>query len=88
MSNAILFVIKAEIMKKIISGVIGTIIMANTLVPISVNARVIEPEIVKTETWTTSYYIDDDIETLYPYIELHMKNVRLIFRLFLILSGN
>ena len=56
-------------MKKIISGVIGTIIMANTLVPISVNARVIEPEIVKTETWTTSYYIDDDIETLYPYID-------------------
>ena len=38
-------------MKKIISGVIGTIIMANTLVPISVNAKVIEPEIVKTETW-------------------------------------
>ena len=56
-------------MKKIISGVIGTIIMANTLVPISVNAKVIEPEIVKTETWTTSYYIDDNIETLYPYID-------------------
>lgn len=56
-------------MKKIISGVIGTIIMANTLVPISVNAKVIESEIVKTETWTTSYYIDDDMETLYPYID-------------------
>ena len=33
------------------------------------NAKVIEPEVVKTESWTTSYYIDDDMETLYPYIQ-------------------
>lgn len=33
------------------------------------NAKVIEPEIVKTESWTTSYYIDDDMDTLYPYIQ-------------------
>ena len=32
-------------------------------------AKVIEPEIVKTESWTTSYYIDDDMDTLYPYIQ-------------------
>lgn len=31
-------------------------------------AKVIEPEIVKTESWTTSYYIDD-MDTLYPYIQ-------------------
>ena len=29
----------------------------------------IDPIIVKTEKWTTSYYIDDDIENLYPYID-------------------
>lgn len=33
------------------------------------DAKVIEPEIVKTESWTTSYYIDDDMDTLYPYIQ-------------------
>lgn len=36
---------------------------------VGTNAAVIEPEIVKTETWTTSYYIDDDMETLYPYVQ-------------------
>ncbi|MBP0988572.1 MAG: hypothetical protein J6S92_09865 [Oscillospiraceae bacterium] len=33
------------------------------------NAKVIEPEVVKTDSWTTSYYIDDDVDTLYPYIQ-------------------
>jgi hypothetical protein len=32
-------------------------------------AKVIEPEIVHTETWTTSYFIDDDMDTFYPYID-------------------
>lgn len=36
---------------------------------IGADAKVIEPEIVKTESWTTSYYIDDDMDTLYPYIQ-------------------
>lgn len=36
---------------------------------IGADAKVIEPEIVKTESWTTSYYIDDDKDTLYPYIQ-------------------
>ena len=35
----------------------------------NVSAKVIDPIIVKTEKWTTSYYIDDDIENLYPYID-------------------
>ena len=56
-------------MKKIISGIIGTSIIANTLIPFTSSAKVIKPEIVKTETWTTSYYIDDDMDTLYPYID-------------------
>ena len=33
------------------------------------SAKVVEPEIVYTETWTTSYFIDDDMDTLYPYID-------------------
>ncbi len=36
---------------------------------IGADAKVIEPEVVKTESWTTSYYIDDDMDTLYPYIQ-------------------
>ena len=54
--------------KKLIS-IITSIIMCIGCFSISVSAKVIEPEIVKTEKWTTSYYIDDDIETLYPYIQ-------------------
>lgn len=53
--------------KKIISC-----IMAMSMVPlfkIPVEAKIIEPEIVKIEKWTTSYFIDDDIETLYPYVQ-------------------
>ena len=36
---------------------------------ITASAIVIAPEVVKTEKWTTSYYIDDDMDTLYPYIQ-------------------
>lgn len=36
---------------------------------IPANAKVIEPEVVKTEKWTASYFIDDDMEKLYPYFE-------------------
>ena len=58
-------------MKKwLISGISSIAIIMNTIcVNLTANAKVIEPEIVKTETWTTSYYIDDDMETLYPYID-------------------
>ena len=55
--------------KRTIATLVSMVIGINTIPIISVNAKVIEPEIVKTETWTTSYYIDDDIETLYPYID-------------------
>ena len=56
-------------MKRTIATLASIIIGINTISITSVNAKVIEPEIVKTETWTTSYYIDDNIETLYPYID-------------------
>lgn len=36
---------------------------------IGTDAKVIEPEVVKTETWTASYFIDDDMEKLYPYLD-------------------
>jgi hypothetical protein len=39
------------------------------LFKIHVEAKIIEPEVVKTEKWTTSYFIDDDMETLYPYVQ-------------------
>lgn len=41
-----------------------------TSMPVSVSAKVIEPVITHTENWTASYYIDDDKDTLYPYIEV------------------
>ena len=55
--------------KRTITALASMIIGINTISITSVNAKVIEPEIVKTETWTTSYYIDNDMETLYPYID-------------------
>jgi hypothetical protein len=56
--------------KKRTIATLASMIIGISSIPITmVNAKVIEPKIVKTETWTTSYYIDDDIETLYPYID-------------------
>lgn len=56
--------------KQLISSIASIAIICNSIgFNLTANAKVIEPEIVKTETWTTSYYIDDDIETLYPYID-------------------
>lgn len=54
--------------KKIIACIISCILFM-VCVPFTATAKVLEPEVVKTEKWTTSYYIDDDIDTLYPYIQ-------------------
>lgn len=54
--------------KRIITCIISCILFM-VCIPFTVTAKVIEPEVVKTEKWTTSYYIDDDIDTLYPYIQ-------------------
>lgn len=56
-------------MKRLIGIILSVIIVISCTTPISVQAKVIEPEVVKTESWTTSYYIDDDMNTLYPYIQ-------------------
>ncbi|MCR5599425.1 MAG: hypothetical protein K6G33_01585 [Ruminococcus sp.] len=55
--------------KRMITAFISAIWLSVSLTVYVSNAAVIEPEIVKTETWTTSYYIDDDKSTLYPYID-------------------
>lgn len=55
--------------KKFISIIISIIMCMCMISPVTGYAKVIEPEIVKTESWTTSYYIDDDMDTLYPYIQ-------------------
>lgn len=60
-------------MKKFLSApttlvMLATLIAALTPVKIA-SAKVIEPEICHVETWTTSYYIDEDKDTLYPYID-------------------
>lgn len=57
-----------NIVKRIISTICASV-FAFSCFEFNANAKVIEPEIVKTETWTTSYYIDDDMDTLYPYIQ-------------------
>lgn len=58
-----------SIFKRIISTVISATLVGSCMISIPAEAKVITPEIVKTETWTTSYYIDNDKETLYPYIQ-------------------
>lgn len=58
-----------SMIKRIISTVASATLIGSCMISIPAEAKVITPEIVKTETWTTSYYIDDDIETLYPYVE-------------------
>ena len=60
-------------MKKLLSTSIACTIFASAVINeanlINLNAKVIEPEICHVETWTTSYYIDDDKDTLYPYVD-------------------
>jgi len=55
--------------KKLISALLSAVLLGSACNLPFANAAVIEPEIVKTETWTTSYYIDDDESTTYPYID-------------------
>lgn len=56
-------------MKKLMGSLIATVMAMGMISGTSANAKVIEPEVVRTETWTTSYFIDDDVDTLYPYIQ-------------------
>ena len=54
--------------KRIIACIIS-VILFTVCIPFTTTAKVIEPEVVKTEKWTASYFIDDNSDTLYPYIE-------------------
>ena len=56
-------------MKKLMGSLIAAVMAVGMVGGTSANAKVIEPEVVRTETWTTSYFIDDDVNTLYPYIQ-------------------
>lgn len=56
-------------MKRLLTFFICTIVLMCTTNTITANAKVLKPTLVSTESWTTSYYIDDDKTTLYPYIE-------------------
>lgn len=56
-------------MKRLLTFFICTIVLMCTTNTFTANAKVLEPTLVSTESWTTSYYIDDDKNTLYPYIE-------------------
>ena len=53
--------------RKTIACIISMALFA-LCISINANAKVIEPEVVKTEKWVTSYYLDDDLEELYPFI--------------------
>ena len=56
--------------KKLIAFACSSIISVNCLTFNSVDARVLEPEIIKYETWDASYFIDNcDSESLYPYLK-------------------
>lgn len=56
-------------MKKKAVSVICAFAMTACCLPMQAQAKVIEPEIVKTEKWTASYFIDDKMDTLYPYFD-------------------
>lgn len=55
-------------MKKMMSIIVTGMLLCNAPA-ITATAKVVEPTVVKTENWTTSYYIDDDQSALYPYID-------------------
>lgn len=55
-------------MKKFIGILMAFAITFCNLNLLSVDAKVIEPEVVKTEKWTTYYWIDDNVDMKYPYV--------------------
>lgn len=53
-------------------GIVTVVLVISSIsgkLPFTVSAKVIEPTICYTETWTASYYIDDKIDTQYPYLD-------------------
>ena len=60
-------------MKKLIGSLIATAMTMGMISGASVNARVLEPEIIYTDTWTSNYYIDEDFDTPYPYLDCNLR---------------
>lgn len=56
-------------MKKVFSLIVSLVLCILCYPAMIVESAVIEPKLVHTERWTTSYYLDDDKDTLYPYIQ-------------------
>lgn len=60
-------------MKRLIGIILSLIVVISCTVPISVEAKIIEPEIVSSETWMCSYYVSapepiSDLTGDYPYL--------------------
>ena len=55
-------------MKKFIGILMAFAIAFCNLSLLSVDAKIIEPKLIKTEKWTASYFIDNNIDNLYPYL--------------------
>lgn len=55
-------------MKKFIGILMAFVIAFCNLSLLSVDAKVIEPKLIKTEKWTTYYWIDDNVDMKYPYV--------------------
>ena len=54
--------------RKLIAIMSGMTVCACSI-PLSAGAEVLEPEIVCSDSWNESYYIDDDTENAYPYLK-------------------
>lgn len=55
-------------MKKFIGILMAFAIAFCNLSLLSVDAKVIQPKLIKTEKWTTYYWIDDNVDMKYPYV--------------------
>lgn len=60
-------------MKKLIGSLIATAMTIGMVSGTSVNAKILEPEIIYTDTWTSNYYIDGDFDTPYPYLDCNLR---------------
>lgn len=57
-------------MKKFIGFILAFAVAFCNLSLLKVDAKVIQPKLIKTEKWTTYYWIDDNVDMKYPYINV------------------
>lgn len=60
-------------MRKILSGIMSIAMAAGLVTPIKAEAKLLEPEVIYTDTWTTNYFIDGDYSIQYPYIDCELE---------------